>query len=284
MKNTTLLTIMLLLLNTTMVFGADNPSLEDIQKRLEELEAKSTGIINKVSENLSIGGLIEVEAGGEDNNQSGEDSSDIALATIELGLDSEVAENISGHVLLLWEEGEGPVEVDEGTIEIQSSYGLGLIAGKQYIPFGNFESHFISDPLTLELGETNESALLLTYGIGWVELTAGVFNGDIDKTGDDKVDNFSASLTLTPSDNFTIGASYISDIADTDSDITAGTLELSGATTITEHVEGVSGFINLTLGSFNLIGEYLGAGRHFSSTDLEQVVDGKDEKPYAYNV
>ncbi|MBE7414781.1 MAG: hypothetical protein HS130_05975 [Deltaproteobacteria bacterium] len=38
-----------------------------------------------------------------------------------------------------------------------------------------FESHFISDPLTLELGETNETALLLSYSAGPLRFSASAF-------------------------------------------------------------------------------------------------------------
>lgn len=41
-----------------------------------------------------------------------------------------------------------------------------IIAGRQYIPFGNFDSHFVTDPLTLLLGETNEGALVGGYRPG----------------------------------------------------------------------------------------------------------------------
>lgn len=290
-----ILSFIMLFLTSTVAFAAD-ATLEQLNKKVTELEKnqsehyhnlaekKSAGLMNKVSENLSIGGLVEVEAGGEDNNQSGDDSSDIALATVELGIDSEVSENVSGHVLLLWEEGEGPVEVDEGTIEIQSSYGAGLIAGKQYIPFGSFDSHFISDPLTLELGETNESTVILTYATDHFEVAVGAFNGDIDKTGDDQVDNLVAALTFNIGENFSLGTSYLSDMSDTDSYIVESTLTSNGAEIITEDIPGVSGFVNLTVGSINFVAEYLGAIEHFDSLDLEQVADGKDERPYTYNI
>jgi len=36
-----------------------------------------------------------------------------------------------------------------------------LTAGQLYVPFGAFETGLISDPLTLEIGETRESTVLL---------------------------------------------------------------------------------------------------------------------------
>ena len=46
------------------------------------------------------------------------------------------------------------VFVDEGFIVLSGSeaFPAYLIAGRQYIPFGDFDSHFVTDPSTLILG------------------------------------------------------------------------------------------------------------------------------------
>lgn len=116
------------------------------------------------SDAYHLGGVVEVEAGfvNEDDSAMG-DSSDIALATVEIGLDAKLNKNVEAQIVLLYEDGED-FTVDEGTITLTGPYGEFITAGKMYVPFGMFNSHFISDPLTLELGETNESAILIGYG------------------------------------------------------------------------------------------------------------------------
>ncbi|MBW2590686.1 MAG: LbtU family siderophore porin, partial [Deltaproteobacteria bacterium] len=147
-------------------------------------------------ENITLSGAIEVEAGFEkidynDPATKDVDSSDIVVSTVEVGIDAEIVKHVSGHILFLYEEDDTPIEVDEAIISINGEdvVPLYLNAGQMYVPFGNFESHMISDPVTLELGETRESAVVAGFANDCIGISAGVFNGDIDETGeDDKIE------------------------------------------------------------------------------------------------
>ena len=234
----------------------------------------------QLSDKVVLGGVIEVEAGSVSDDLNG-DSSDIALATVEVGLDAKIAENVEGHLILLYEEGED-FTVDEGTITLTSTYGLTVTAGNMYIPFGMFNSHFISDPQTLELGETNESAILIGYGNDVFDISVGTFNGDVVEPGDDdKVDDYMASLTVTLVEGVSFGVSYISDIADTDGDVTGAT---AGAGTVTDIVAGYSAFVSASFGPIAIEAEYLAAADEFDDTDLDGDGDGKGDQPVTFNV
>ncbi|MEE8300436.1 MAG: LbtU family siderophore porin [Desulfatiglandales bacterium] len=171
-------------------------SVKGLAERLKKMEAEMEegpplGAWPDRIELSGLSGLIEVEASSEaidhvDPAVDDERSSDIVLATVELGVDADIAKHVKGHILFLFEEDDTePIEVDEGIISIDGEDVLPLYlnAGTMYVPFGRFESHFISDPLTLELGETRESAVLGGFANDWVELSLGTFNGDIDETG-----------------------------------------------------------------------------------------------------
>jgi len=276
--------------------GREIKELEDkvtlLEKNQAELyhsleERKSSGLMEKITENISLGGLIEVEASFEDNEESGEDTSDIVLATVELGIDAEINENVTGHVLLLYEEDEesNHLIVDEGTITISSGAGFSLTAGKMYVPFGVFNSHFISDPLTLELGETNETAIMATYGNEMFEVSLGVFNGDMDEgTGDNKINDIFASLTLSPAENITIGTSYISNIADSDAaweDATGTALA-----NVSDDVAGYSAFLSVSFGALSVEAEYLAAADEFTATEVATTANGllAGDEPSTYNL
>ncbi|MCD6526540.1 MAG: hypothetical protein J7K75_06090, partial [Desulfuromonas sp.] len=120
--------------------------LERITKLEDQLaEQPDTAILGSWAERITLSGLVEAEVGYEkidfdDPAQDDEDSSDISLATVELGIDVAVAEHVSGSVLLLWEEGEGPVDVDEAFILLNGEDVLPIFlrAGKIYVPFGDF--------------------------------------------------------------------------------------------------------------------------------------------------
>jgi hypothetical protein len=56
-----------------------------------------------------------------------------------------------------------------------------------YVPFGNFESQIISDPLTLEIGEAGEDALQVGVEVEGFYDSIYTFNGDVTEGGDDKI-------------------------------------------------------------------------------------------------
>jgi hypothetical protein len=95
-------------------------SLEEKVARLEEKvasleEKQGGGPLGNLSDKISISGLIEVEAAFMDDETAApnEDSSDITLATVELGIDAKVNEHVKGHILFLYEEDETDFDVDE---------------------------------------------------------------------------------------------------------------------------------------------------------------------------
>jgi len=254
------------------------------------------GLLGDWAKRISLSGLIEVEAGYEDLDfdnpaWSDEDSSDIALATVELGVDVDIATHVKGHVLFLWEEDDTePVDIDEGIIIIDGEdvIPLYLNAGKMYVPFGKFESHFISDPLTLELAETRESAVKLGFANDTLDLCFGLFNGDIDETGEDNhAETYFAGLTFSlPEETISnlsllAGASFISNIADSD---TLQDDDGVGFATIEDYVGGVSTFVSLSsMDLFFLEIEYVGATESFEAGELG-FDDGESYKPSAWNI
>lgn len=259
--------------------------LKNLEKKQAEIyhtleEKKRAGLMGKITEKLAIGGLIEVEADFTDTDGSPE-KSDIVLATMELGLDAEVNEKVTGHLLFLYEEDEYEDDrfiVDEGTITIKVADGFSVTAGKMYVPFGVFNSHFITDPLTLELGETRESAILATYGNERFEVSIGLFNGDVDETGDDdKIDDIVAGVTVNLAEGMTLGASYISDIADSKAGL--------GLTTVSDTVGGYSVFYSGSYGTLSVEAEYIAAAGEFTATDVtnsNSTLSG--DEPSAFNL
>ncbi|APG28653.1 hypothetical protein A7E78_12915 [Syntrophotalea acetylenivorans] len=283
--------------------AASQSEIEDLKQRIEALEAekvladsaekKDSLSLSGLAEKVSLSGLIEVEAGYFNTDPeagSSEDESDLTLATVELGIDADFVKHVSGHLLLLWEEDEESdhLIVDEGYIRLDGEDVLPLYlqAGKMYVPFGNFDSMFISDPLTLELGETRESAAVVGYANDMFDLSFGAFNGDIDETGkDDHINSFVASAVYTLPENavaglaLTGGVSWISNIADSDvlgEEVVGSELD--------DKVNGIAAFVTATLNErWTLIAEYLGALDKFEAGEL--TFDGGDEfEPKTWNV
>jgi hypothetical protein len=149
------------------------------------------------------------------------------------------------------------------------------------VPFGTYETTMISDPLTLEIGETPQSAALvgLEHPSG---LSASVysFNGDIDEDGeDDTIKCFGADVGYgleAGTIGLAIGAGWINNIADSDG--LGGWIE-ENKFTLKEYAAGFTGHVVITVAPFTVIGEYVAA-----MDDIAFTNNPKQEAPSAYNI
>jgi hypothetical protein len=178
------------------------------------------------------------------------------------------------------------VFLDEGfnTLTGSEAFPAYLIAGRQYIPFGNYDSVFVSDPNTLLLGETNEGAVVVGYRFGgeMVDISAGVFNGRASETGDDDaIDSIVASVSATPQENLTLGASYTNNLASADT-FNAFVVDPEGLDSL---VGGWSVFATFSfLERVTLIGEFAAALESFKAGELYDAADTLERKPSAWNL
>lgn len=218
-------------------------------------------------------------------------SSDFNLATVEFAVDALIADRVRTHVLFDYEDDENVI-VDEAIILFQAEevYVPDLSChspwyasvGKLVIPFGYFESHFINGPLTEDLGESSETAVIAGIYNPFINIAAGVFNGDIDKIGNnDRIESYVAACAFTlPEDvssnaGLMIGVSYISNIADSD-DLADFFDEEFGTDETIEYIAGFSSFLSFSLmDRFFFEAEYVGA--------VESFKEDKNFKPRAWN-
>lgn len=273
------LAVCLCILTTWVSASAEELSNSELTRRLEALEKKSgiKDFTETWADRISISGLLEVEGVYADEDKvdgTGGDSSDLTLATVELGIDAEFNDYVSGHVVFLWEEDDTePVDLDEGYITLTPSpnWPVYFSAGKLYVPFGNFETHMVSDPLTLELGETRESAAVAGLEQNGFYASAYAFNGDVDKFEDDShVDNFGASAGYRmETQNFSLdtGVGYINNILDSDF------LSDEGIDEVDDYVGGVTAHAVFSTGPVTLIGEYMTALDDTEYTDNGNIME-----------
>ncbi len=277
-----LLVMCSILLLATPLWAEEPPNLES---RLQQLEAEQQRLTHLLEESaapawpssISLSGLIEVEATAakrddDDGHQSS--ASDLTLATAELAISAE-SDAGGASLTLLYEEGED-VTVDAAIISFTHAKWFADV-GLQYLPFGNYSSRLISDPLTLELGETQATALQGGFTGDNLTLSLFLFNGAIDRSGDeDHLSQGGVALTLHPCEGVEIGASYLNRLAESGAElITAPT---------SREVAAASGYLNLAAGPFALTAELLGATRRFAASDLDTDGDGHGDKPLAWSL
>jgi len=239
---------------------------------------------NQIS--LEFSGTIEVESAYQDTDT--EDTSDITLATLELGIDVKPMKHFSGKIVFLFEEDETePTEIDQGFIRIDGEEKCPFYAnvGRLYLPFGQFDTHFITDPITLDLGEVRETALVIGYTNASMDLSLGVFHGDVNEThaDDDMIDGFNAaavySFPLAGRVFMSAGMSYLSNIGDSDgiSD------QLSISDTVTTYVPAMAAFLTFEWDEMLFATlEYVTATDHFKTDDVA-FDGGRELQPWALN-
>lgn len=240
--------------------SAEEMSNEELTNKVRKLQEKLDNGSGRGgwAEKLTISGLLEAEAAyisKEDENES-----DVVLSTMEMGADADISKHVSGHVKFLWEEEDTePVDLDEGYMTLHGRDFLPayISAGKMYVPFGSYETNMISDPLTLEIGESRESALQLGTAASGFYASVYAFNGDVDETGEDShADNFGANAGYemeTGQYSLDAGIGYINNILDSDG------LSDHLQHEVDDYADGLAAYAVFSSGPFTMIGEYVTA-------------------------
>ncbi len=269
-------------------YEAMRSQIDNLRQRIATLEGEKTQpdepfILSALNKSITLSGLLELEAFW-DKVEEGEETSDLQLATVELAADVDINENIAGHLAFLWEEDETDnIEIDQAVIFLRHpvpfwGHYVTFAGGKMYLPFGNFDSAFISDPLTLELGETNSTAAVFGFQGDLLALHVGAFNGEVDTRDDDRIDSWVASLELTPVDGLAFGISYLSDLAESDIEL------VQDEDLYRSSVAAGGAYLSWQIGGVNLLAEYIAALENFSSQMVGAGEDLTGKKPWAWNV
>jgi len=310
------LVIFVIIFSLSMLIGtqaafSQGMSNYELEQEIKSLKAKVEKLAEpafaeegqeKWTDRITFSGAIEVEYGSEKQKVkdpgTGKSTStrddDITLSTVELHTDAQINKYTNGHLVFLYEEDEDEdrVRIDEGTIRlggIKQTHNLYFQAGKYYPHFGELNSWFISDPLTLEVFEIQESAAEVGYDGEWYSAGVGAFHGDVQKKGDDesRIKGFFADANIhNPDDtlggiSLLAGASYLNNVADTD------TLQ-DEVDQIRDYVGGVALYLVAEYNNFSFGAEYITAMDDFHAGEMGYAVDRNgnpaETKPVAWNV
>lgn len=223
-------------------------------------------------QSVEIGGVVEIEAGHTEQDGAS-DTSDITVPIVEIGIAAQVNDWVAAELVALYEDdgdSNGDLNIDVAVITIADPDANWYFLGGQYtVPFGVYETHMISDPLTLELGETSDAGIQFGMANDTVGAAVFVFEGD---QGNREIDNFGATVgfeTETKGIGFAASAGYLNDIAEADAIVDDGTAmtDEAGAWVVSAMI---------SVGNFSLIGEYL--------TATDEIAAYANDEPSAFNI
>jgi len=270
---------------------SNSNEIEELKARLAALEAQQAakaeqaekeGSSFSLSDRVVFGGLVEVEGFYTDNEEmdAGEDdksASDLVVATVELGMEAQIAENVSAIITALYEEDDTDLEIDVAVLQFTDVAGFDITLGQDYLPFGSFDTHLVNDTLVLELAETRETTAMVGFEAGMFSAAAYVFNGDVDD-GNNTLENYGIRLGLG-SETFSMGADYISNVADSD----ALSDELAPLRDLFDTPDAIDVHAALALGPVTLLAEYFQADE-FDAADWGTAADGDEYEPEAWHI
>ncbi len=146
----------------------------------------------KWAQGLEISGAIEIEAANE--KRAGEESTNsVDMGTAEVVIAAEVNDWTSAELALAYDADAGKVDVDTATATLGPPGGpWSLTAGKLTLPFGTYETGMISDPVTLELGETGDAAAVFEVSSGGLRVSLFGLHGE-----SEKFENFGMSVSYS---------------------------------------------------------------------------------------
>ncbi|WP_162844189.1 LbtU family siderophore porin [Sinobacterium caligoides] len=261
MKKTLISSAISVALLSTAVAHADDSELQAIKQRLAELEAQSAAQPasgeSSWMDNVSYSGLVEVLATKNEGMGDESDSSDLSVATVELGLEAKINEWATANLVFLHEEdADESIEVDVATIVFANAElsPVSLTLGQDYLPFGSYETNLINDTLALEIGETRATTAILGFEAAGFTASGYVYT-DESNEDDHSLSAYGASLGYA-TESFNVGADYIDNILDADT--LSEFIDDNGLRPfIDKKVSGISLHAAAELGDLNLIAEHL---------------------------
>lgn len=214
--------------------------------------------------------LIEVET--QSSTVAGESKSDLLVATLDWNTLIPVNESMSWHVGLLWEQ---DVREDDPLDRLYVNgiwHGLGWTVGRFYQPVGRFDSIFISDPLTMEMAEINQTSAMLDYTFDSCLIQVGLFRSSWNEVPAERnVDQSYAAITWMPIETTEVGAYWLSNLLESDGLANSG--EALQGLNRDESAAGMGCFLHHSQGSVEWHLECVGA--------LTSVDAGSDTLPIA---
>jgi hypothetical protein len=245
--------------------------------------------INAQAGDIAFSGTLETEITSEtEKTATSTTTTNITTPTVEFAIEGTVNDRVTGTMVFKWEEGATTyLDVDEAFFTINLSDAMSITTGKLAIPFGNYGTFMVSDPMTLEIGEINQSVFSVSGGNDMFSVTAGTFNGDIGTMSDkeDKIGIAYIAAEFAPEEGkIKGGVSWVSSISE--SGLSEEITKVNATTTESATdslVAGLAAYVNAEVAGIGIQAEYVSASSNYKASELD-FAGAEKAKPLAWNL
>jgi len=225
---------------------------------------------------MQISGVLEMEAAFSQSDNDG-NSSDLQAPALEIEFYTRLTRQISIAFTLVAEDigdsASNPT-IDDAVINLRSGVST-LTIGQSTLPFGRYETGAIHDPLTLLLGETSETTVIYNRSTdAGPDYSIYLYNGESSDSpvANESLNDFGFAFNFIIED-WSIGAGYINNLANSDSLLETGTA-------VNKKVAGMAMHLAYHLDDWHFFGEHVMALDDFVPGDLDGAISSRS-KPTA---
>jgi hypothetical protein len=272
--------IALLLASAPHLHAADE-EIPDDETELDRIymtpeERREAGVKHAITDWLTVSGLFEAEyfyyvfSHPQAAQQTNDDE---PSETVQIALELTPLSWLKGEVIYEYDFERHKDIIDEFIIAIERD-DVEFSAGKLYVPFGEYFSHFAAGPL-VELGETRATAAVLSYNMDdRLDMSVYVYEGkEITGTSSEAETNYGFAIAAFPSDAGLFGVGYISDLGESEADLLD---DIDGVSV--DRVAGVNAYMAIFTDRYAVTGEIVRALDSFNGLDPDR------DRPSAWNI
>lgn len=208
-------------------FAGVAEELAAMKERIAQLESQLAAQQAKLSqqeetassggfaENVSVSGVLELVANHVEED-GGNSASDIAVDTFEIGIEAEVNELVTLSSLIEYNSDDNDIELSEAFAVIGNEDSPAVLtAGLAPIPFAAINDAGWTSPLTDDYFDITEGMAMLSVGSEMISADLFAYNND----EGDSINSLGLNVSLVPADGLVLGAGYVSDLADSENDL-----------------------------------------------------------------
>lgn len=282
---------LILLLLACMACAAADPqedgnSAENVSARIYRSpeERREAGLGRQVTDWLRVSGLLEAEKMTIENNFSNDrkiTQNDRPVGNLQLSFDVALVDWLTAE-LIFDAEYDFEARSDENALHAKWDEAFfdaelgewGIKLGRQYVPFGEYYSHFVTGPL-LEFGETRGDGVVVDYSFAdLLEVAGFVFDSKVNKLGRGAKPDWGVSVNYTLNNEaIRLGLGYLSDLAESDEEFLA-----DDNNRYAKRVSAWNAYALIGFDQFEITAEYVQANSKFRE------FDDSDDKPSAVNL